>query len=598
MHETVATAHSSHHPIALLESFSNGAFSRSFAFEELESIIVARTSDQVMPALAEVEAAVGRGRHAAGFVSYEAANGINPELPGGENGDLPLVWFGIFGKRRPCVGGTIGEYSAVQMISPPELEISHEEYVREIEAIRKCIAAGETYQVNFTTRQRFCVSGDHFALYRRMCNNQRAAFCAWLDIGTHHILSASPELFFALENGCLTMKPMKGTAPRKPLGRDDRLQQTLLATNAKEQAENLMIVDLVRNDLSMIAETGSVSVPALFEVDTYPTVHQMTSTVTARIRPGTGLTDIFRALFPCGSVTGAPKRRTMEIIGERERSARSVYCGAIGFVSPGGEAVFNVAIRTAVLDAATGNGSIGIGGGITWDSRPDAEFRECLTKGAFLTRDSDDFRLIESLLHDQSGYLLIERHLRRMEESATYFDFPFSRDELLMQLKLLGHSLTGRHKVRILLGANGDVSLEAQEISGAPDSRPLLQVAVSQQRTDSSDPFLYQKTTRRALYEAELRAHPECEEVIFLNERGEVTEGSYTNIVVSRQGDFLTPALSCGLLPGVLREELMEVGIIREAVLTLDDIMNADTFWLINSVRGWREGKIIEPELH
>jgi len=598
MCETVVTPHSSRHPTALLESFSGGSFSRSFAFEELESVILARTTDQVLPALTEVEAAVSRGRHAAGFVSYEAANGINPDLPSREIGDLPLVWFGIFGTRRPCAGETAGEYGTVQMVSPPELEISQEEYIREVEAIRKCIAAGETYQVNFTTRQRFRINGDHFALYRRMCNNQRAAFCAWLDIGTHHILSASPELFFALENGRLTMKPMKGTAPRKPLSRDDRLQRTLLAANAKEQAENLMIVDLVRNDLSMIAETGSVTVPTLFEVDTYPTVHQMTSTVTAKIKPGMGLTDIFRALFPCGSVTGAPKRRTMEIIRERERSARGIYCGAIGFISPGGEAVFSVAIRTAVLEASTGNGSIGIGGGITWDSRPEAEFRECLTKGAFLTRDSASFSVIESLLHDKNGYLLMERHLRRMEESAAYFGYPFSRDKLVTQLEQLGNPLSGRHKVRILLAANGDVSLKVQEISDATDSRPLLRVAISQQRTDSSDPFLYHKTTRRNLYESELRAHPECGEVIFMNERGEVTEGSYTNVVVSRQGELLTPALSCGLLPGVLREELIEVGAIREAVLTLDDIMNADTFWLINSVRGWREGKIIAPEVH
>jgi para-aminobenzoate synthetase / 4-amino-4-deoxychorismate lyase len=594
MHETVATENSSRHPIALLESFSNGAFSRSFAFEGLESVVLARSTNEVIPALRRVEEAVARGRHAAGYVAYEAASGINPELSVRDSGDLPLVWFGIFRERRPCAGEKDGEHGAVQMISQPELEISREEYIREVQAIRACIAAGETYQVNFTTRQRFQVSGDPFTLYRRMCRNQQAPFCAWLDMGTHRILSASPELFFSLEKGRLTMKPMKGTAPRKPLTHEDLLQRELLALNAKERAENLMIVDLVRNDLSMIAEIGSVSVPALFEVETYPTVHQMTSTVTAKVRPDTGLVDIFRALFPCGSVTGAPKRRTMEIIREREQSERGIYCGAIGFVSPGGEAVFSVAIRTAVLETATGNGTLGIGSGITWDSDPKAEFRECLAKSAFLTRDSAGFKLIESLLHDRNGHLLMERHLRRLEESASYFGFRVSMDSLRTRLEQLSQTLTGRHKVRILLAANGDVSLETQEISGVTDSRPLLRVAVSRQRTDSSDPFLYHKTTRRALYETELRMHPHSEEVIFMNERGEVTEGSYTNIVVSRQGELLTPALNCGLLPGVLREELIEVGAIREAVLTLDDIMSADTFWLINSVRGWREGKITD----
>ena len=594
MRETLAALYGSRHPVALLESFSGGAFSRSFAFEELESVVLARSTDEVIPALGKVEEAVASGMHAAGYVAYEAASGINPELSARDSGNLPLVWFGIFRKRRhrAMETETGGEPGATQMISPPELEISQEEYIREVEAIRECIAAGETYQVNFTTRRRFQVSGDPFTLYRRICRNQRAPFCAWLDIGTHQILSASPELFFSLEKGSLTMKPMKGTAPRKPLNHEDRLQRELLAANAKERAENLMIVDLVRNDLSMIAETGSVSVPALFEVESYPTVHQMTSTVTAKIKPDTGLVDIFRALFPCGSVTGAPKRRTMEIIREREQSGRGIYCGAIGFVSPGGEALFSVAIRTAVLESATGSGVIGIGSGITWDSDPKAEFQECLDKSVFLTRDSSDFRLIESLPHDRNGYPLMERHLRRLEESAAYFGFPFSREELVTRLEELGESLAGRHKVRILLNANGDIFVATEEIAEAASAPELLRVAVSQYRTDSSDPFLYHKTTRRALYDTELRSHPSCGEVIFLNERGEVTEGSYTNIVVSRQGEFLTPALNCGLLPGVLREELIEAGAIREAVLTLDDITNADGFWLINSVRGWREGGI------
>lgn len=584
------------HPLALLESFSSAEYPRSFIFEELESVVEARTTDQVIPALREIEAAVSRGRHAAGFVAYEAATALDPELTVQESGGLPLVWFGIFRNRRPADGTTEPEPGHVRLVSQPELEITREEYTSRVEDIRECIAAGETYQVNFTTRQRFRVRGDQFALYRRMCANQRAPFCAWIDTGSHRILSASPELFFSLERGLLTMKPMKGTAPRKPSAQEDRLQREALMASAKERAENLMIVDLVRNDLSRIAETGSVKVPALFEVETFPTLHQMTSTVTARLRPDTGLVDIFRALFPCGSVTGAPKRRTMEIISEREQSGRGIYCGAIGFVSPSGEALFSVAIRTAILESSSGSGSMGIGSGITWDSDPEAEYRECLAKGAFLTGDPAQFELIESLLHDKNGYLLLKRHLRRMEESAAYFGFPFSRDELVTRLEQLGNSLSGRLKVRVLLDANGKLSLEAQQLPVLPDSLPVLRVAVSQHRIDSSDPFLYHKTTRRTLYESELRAHPECDEVIFLNERGEVTEGSYTTIVISRGGELLTPALNCGLLPGVLREELIEAGAMREAVLTLEDIANTDRFWLINSVRGWREGTLLKTE--
>ncbi|NVN89706.1 MAG: aminodeoxychorismate synthase component I [Desulfuromonadales bacterium] len=580
--------------MALLESFSIGEFSRSFKFEELESVVEASTPDQVIPVFREIEAAVSRGRHAVGFVAYGAATALNPELSVQESSELPLVWFGVFRNRRPADRTTEPEAGNTQLISQPELEITREEYTSAVAGIRDSIAAGETYQVNFTTRQSFRVSGDHFALYRRMCANQRAPFCAWLDTGSHRILSASPELFFSLKNGLLTMKPMKGTASRKPLNHEDLLQREMLGASSKERAENLMIVDLVRNDLSRIAETGSVEVPSLFEVQTFPTLHQMTSTVTARLRPDTGLVDIFRALFPCGSVTGAPKRRTMEIIREREQSGRGIYCGAIGFVSPGGEAVFSVAIRTAVLESSSGSGSMGIGSGITWDSEPEAEFRECLAKGTFLTRTPAEFKLIESLLHDHNGYLLLERHLLRLEESAEYFGFSFPLDRLRSEFEQLGQTLSGRHKVRVLLTENGDITLEAQEIADSGKFGQQLLVAVAEQRVDSSDPFLYHKTTRRALYDSERRTHPQSGEVIFLNERGEVTEGCFNNIVISRGGELLTPAVGCGLLPGVLREELIEVGAIREAILTLTDISNADRLWLINSVRGWREGIMLK----
>lgn len=592
INEPVTKKTGARRPIALLESFSESAFPRSFAFEDLESVVLARSIDQVVSTLRKVEEAVERGRHAAGYVAYEAAAAINPELIARESCELPLVWFGIFRERRPCTAGDEKTRDDNHLITQPEPEITRKEYVDAVEAIRTSIAAGETYQVNFTFKQRFNVSSDHFSLYRALCENQRAPFCAWLDTGTHRIMSASPELFFSLKNGLLTMKPMKGTAPRRAITNHDRAERELLAANPKERAENLMIVDLVRNDLSRIAETGSVAVPRLFEVESYPTVHQMTSTVTAGLRPGTGLIDILRALFPCGSVTGAPKKRTMEIIAAMEQSGRGLYCGAIGYISPGGEAVFSVAIRTAVLETATGCCSMGVGSGITWDSDPEAEFRECLAKSAFLTSNATDFRLIESLLHDRDGYLLIARHLKRLEESASCLGFSFFPENLRVRLEQLGEQLTGRHKVRVLLAKNGKATLEAEQIDNQRGSGSPLRVTVSQHRTNSSDPLLRHKTTRRELYDAELRAHPHCDEVIFLNERGEATEGCSTNIVVSLGGELLTPALGCGLLPGTLREELIQAGAMREAILTLDDVMRADRLWLINSVRGWREGII------
>lgn len=555
-------------------------------------MIIARTPGEVIPALHEVEQAVARGRHAAGFVGYEAASGLNPDLPVAEPGDLPLVWFGIFAGRHECKPGTESPDIGDCPITPPEIAIGPTAYGNAIDAIRSAIARGETYQVNFTTGQRFAFSGDPFSLYRRMCRNQQAPFCAWIDTGSHRILSASPELFFRLQAGCLTMRPMKGTAPRAAQPCADRLQREQLAASPKERAENLMIVDMVRNDLSTIAETGSVAVPSLFDVETYPTVHQMTSTVTARLLPDRGITDIFRALFPCASVTGAPKRRTMEIISSLEPGPRGVYCGAIGYISPGGEATFSVAIRTAVLDMAAGTGEIGIGSGITWDSGAESEYRECLAKSAFLCRDTPDFSLIESVRHDRDGYLLLERHIRRMAESASYFGFAFDSDYMADRLDLLGRELDGVHKVRVLLAADGSMTFDAEPLAEPPCPAPLAILALSQVRVDSTDPFLYHKTTRRERFERERGLHPDSADVVFFNERGEVTEGSYNNIVISLAGKLLTPALACGLLPGVLREELLEVGAIHEAVLTLADLKKADKIWLINSVRGWRECRL------
>ena len=582
-------------PDILLESFAGGSNSRSYRFSRCEAIITADAAEQVAAALAQVEQAVVRGKHAAGFVSYEAASGLNSELPVTQKGALPLVWFGIFAERSDCRGETATNTTGDCQVSTPELSIAESTYLNAVNSIRAAIARGETYQVNFTTRQRFSISGDAFTLYRRICRNQQAPFCAWIDIGTHQILSASPELFFSLKNELLTMKPMKGTAPRKPRRDEDLRQRELLAASAKDRAENMMIVDLVRNDLSQIAETGSVQVPALFDVESYPTVHQMTSTVTARIRPEIGLSEIFRSLFPCGSITGAPKRRTMEIIRKLEVHPRGIYCGAIGYVSPGQDMVFSVAIRTVVTDAATGQAELGIGSGITWDSDAGDELRECLDKGAFLTRDSEPFSLIESLRFDQQGYLMLERHLQRLAGSADYFGFGFDADALRQRLNVLAVQLSDVHKVRLLLAANGDISLETQPLAGPDRTAPPVAIAISDQRVDSSNPFMYHKTTRRTLYDDQLREHPGCYDVIFLNERGEVTEGCYNTVVISHSGVLLTPALECGLLPGVLRAELLEVGAIREAVLTLEDLQTAETIWLVNSVRGWRECVITKP---
>jgi len=578
------------YPTVLLESFSKTDFGRSFSFEEPEEIIVAHSLEEVLPALARIEQSVAGGMHAAGFINYEAASALNPELPLMTQSDLPLLWFGIFSKRRQVTAERDTEHSDCR-ISEPQLDISRDQYCRSINSIRDAIARGETYQVNYTVRQKFSVAGDPFALYRRICRNQQAPFCAWINTGSHKILSASPELFFALQGDQLTMKPMKGTAARLPSPAEDLRQKEKLGQSPKDRAENLMIVDLVRNDLSTIAFNGTVEVPSLFNIETYPTVHQMTSTVTARIAPETRITDIFRALFPCGSITGAPKRRTMEIIRDLETSSRGVYCGAIGYISPDREALFSVAIRTAVIDS-NNRGEVGVGGGITWYSNPNAEFGECHAKSAFLTRDSSYFCLIETLRHDQHGYLMLDRHLHRLFGSANYFGFHVDLDKVISNLEEFARQLHGIHKVRLLLDTDGTITVESTQIEATEIDAPPLKLAVSEKKIDSNDPFLYHKTTRRAVYEDARNSHPEADDVLLINERNEITEGCFNNIVVRIGEEMLTPATACGLLAGVLRQELIEIGAIREAVLTLDDIYNAGRIWLINSVRGWRECRI------
>jgi para-aminobenzoate synthetase/4-amino-4-deoxychorismate lyase len=350
-----------------------------------------------------------------------------------------------------------------------------------------------------------------------------------------------------------------------------------------------MIVDLVRNDLSVIAEAGTVAAPSLFDIETYPTVHQMTSTVTAQLRTGTTILDIFRALFPCGSVTGAPKRRTMEIIDELESEPRGVYCGAIGFVSPGPEAVFSVGIRTAVLDTATGTGDLGVGSGITWDSETGAEYAECLAKGAFMTQEYGEFSLIESIRWEDGVAFLLDRHLKRLALTAEYFGFRFDEARITRQFADTARCLTMPRKIRLTLAIDGELTIESLPLSPHSADQTPAPVAVAATRVDSSDPFLYHKTTRRALYEEERQRHPECVEVIFLNERGEVTEGSYTNVVALVDGKLVTPPVRCGLLPGTFREALIEGGIIQEKVLTLNDLRTAAEILLINSVRGWQK---------
>jgi para-aminobenzoate synthetase/4-amino-4-deoxychorismate lyase len=575
-------------PAALFESFLPGREGRSFRFDGLEQVLVATTPAAVLPLFAAIERAVAGGRHAAGFVSYEAAPGFDPALPTRPQGELPLACFGLFRARTPTEAGS-SEIAGPCRLLEPRPSWNPADYAAAFAAAREYITAGDSYQINLTLRQQFRFAGDPFTLYRQLCISQPAAFCAWLEFGGLAVASASPELFFARHGGEVVMRPMKGTAPRGDEEATDRRLRAWLASSPKERAENLMIVDLVRSDLGRIAQTGAVAVPELFAVESYPTLHQMTSTVTARLREGVSLADLFRALFPCGSVTGAPKRRSMAIIEELETSPRGLYCGAIGFVSPGDEAVFSVAIRTAVLDPHRGTGELGIGSGITADAEVAEEYRECLGKAAFLARHAEPLQLVETFGWEAGyGCLLLERHLQRLAASAKALGFACDLPALRRRLRAVRPGGAGPHKIRLLLARDGTATLTTTPLLRPGPAQSPARVGLATAGIDSSEPLLRHKTTWRPWYDGVLERHSGCLDVLFYNERDEVTEGTIHNLVVERAGRLITPPVTCGLLPGTLREELLAQGVLTEELVKRGELFAARRLWLINSARGWR----------
>ena len=571
--------------MVLLESYSSGRDPASYAFTGLRSEIVARRPQEVQSALAAVEEAVEGGLHAAGFLAYEAASGLDAALETRESGTLPLVWFGLFAAREKVACGGLqsrGTYSN----SAWEPSISRGAYAGALAAIREYIEAGDTYQVNFTFRLRAAFSGDERAFYRDLCRSQQASYCAYLDLGRHQVLSASPELFFALRNGVLTARPMKGTRRRgRWAGEDEQMARALRAA-PKERAENVMIVDLLRNDLGRVSEAGSVEVLRLWEVERYETVLQLTSTLRSRLRPEVGLVQLFAALFPCGSVTGAPKVRTAQIIAALEDSARGVYTGCIGFVSPGPEARFNVAIRTVWIDRRSGRAEFGVGGGITHDSSPQGEYAECLVKARVLKTPRPQFALLETLLFEAGkGYYLLDRHLQRLRSSARYFDFSCDTGAVVRALERESAGFGPRaYRVRLTLGRGGEMEVRSAPLEPPPNR---ARVAISTAAVDSRDPMLYHKTTQRRLYERRRRRHPDCDDVILQNERGEATECCIGNLVAVIAGEKRTPPVSSGLLAGTFRAELLACGKLRECVVTVDEVRRAEALYLINSLRRW-----------
>lgn len=567
-------------------------------------VLVARRPDEVVPVLAEVERATGAGAWAFGYVAYEAAPGLDPHLPvvdpgpGRTDEDLPLAWFGLCSEpeRVPVIApppGRSRDYDAAPWVPG----WTPEGYREAVAGIREHLAAGDTYQTNLTVRLRSTVTGDLEQLYADLACGQQGAHNAYLDLGRHAIASASPELFFSWSGDRVLTRPMKGTAPRGRTSAEDQDRARLLRESPKERAENTMIVDLLRNDVARVADVGSVRVPRLCGLERYETVWQLTSDVTGTARPGTGLVDLFRALFPSGSVTGAPKERTMGIIADTEREPRGVYCGAVGLVGPPGapdRARFSVAIRTAVVDRTAGAAIYGTGGGITWASDPEAERAELGVKAAILAEPYEEFGLIETLAYvPGSGPRNLDRHLARLADSAAYFGFGLDLARVRGEIEACVSGRVAPARVRVLLARSGAVTVEIgplPEGTGDPVS-----LAVDFDPVDSSQRWLYHKTTRREVYATRAARHPDADDVVLVNERGEITETTIASLAVRLDGSWWTPPVTSGCLPGIERGRLLDAGRLAERAMTPEDLHRAEGLAVVSSLRGWRPAGLSGP---
>lgn len=578
----------------------------SLLFEHPIRIVRADEPSEIDAALRAISDGVAGGLHAAGFFSYELGYVLEPKLahrlPRKRN--VPLLWFGLYSAPRTMRGSEVQAWLTQEAIGDPELgALSHtwnaEDYLQRFEKVQDNIRSGDIYQLNLTFKSKFQLKGSPLALYRDLRLKQRVAYGGLVDTGATTILSASPELFIEQHGRVISTRPMKGTAPRAGTHEGDREVRHALSKDVKNRAENLMIVDLMRNDIGRIAELGTVSVTDLFTVETYQTLHQMTSGVRAVLKPGIGLADLLKAIFPPGSVTGAPKIRAVELISEFETEPRGVYCGAIGRISPHGETLFNVAIRTAVVDRA-GNGEMGIGSGVVADSQGTKEYAECLLKMKFLTDPVRRFQLIETMLYEPGkGIWLIDRHLHRLATSAGYFGFKYDAARVRGAIdQAIAADPGTRARVRLTMDEDGQPVITTAPLP-APADGTVMHYVVSDSRVSSHDLFLYHKTTRRELYDSEWQKFHDAlgaDEVIYLNERDELAEGSRTTIFIERDGVLLTPQASAGLLPGTLRADLLQSGRAREARLTLADLQRASAVYLGNSVRGLVPARPLVPK--
>ncbi|MEE9325949.1 MAG: aminodeoxychorismate synthase component I [Cocleimonas sp.] len=584
---------------ALLEdSKSSPETSRNLLFTQAQHEIIATTLDELPSALEKVEAYKQQGLFLCGYLSYEAGyHFIDKSIQTSHTTKLqqPLLYFIVFEKMQELNRKEIEDAFSSTDLFPEsklclhdlKLNATKEIYLKSISTIKKYIESGDTYQINYTIKYLFKLQGNLPALYQQLRRNQPVEFGALLNFPQSKIVSLSPELFIKKKDNTITSKPMKGTAKRGlDKAQDDEILK-FLKNDPKTLSENVMIVDLIRNDFGRVCETGSVHVNKLFEIQTFKTIHQMISTVKGTLKKDLSFYEILKALFPCGSITGAPKIRTMEIINDLEKEPRGIYTGAIGYLLPDNDFYFNVPIRTVSIGEDQ-QCEMGIGSGIIYESDAKDEYAECLLKADFLTSINKSFYLIEAFRFDADKQKInnIQRHLSRLGKSANYFGFKLNLIEINIELEKIKHSMdSGMHKIRLCAYQNGDFKLTHEEIFD--DDNTMKTLIISDKKIDSTSIFQYHKTSRRELYtdgikQAKRDGHYE---IIFLNERNEVAEASYHNIFIRKGDQLFTPPLSAGILDGIYRQQFIKQHNAIEKIITTKDLSNCDEIILTNSVR-------------
>ena len=569
----------------------------SFIFSNFKSILIFKPKDNLDLFFKRLEDYSRKGYWLAGYFSYEFGyflEGAHCSLRG--QGKTPLAWVGVCKKPKEIrVKKKSSSRCSHSFLDKPSYEIgkiraniSQVEYVKRIKKIKYYLEQGLSYQVNFTFKEKFDFAGDVVSLYSDLRDSQPTPYSALINTNQEKILSLSPELFYRIDKNKIIARPMKGTIKRGENKEEDLQSKVDLKESKKIRAENLMIVDLLRNDLGRISKL--VRAPKLFNIEKHPTLYQMTSTIEGKLRKNLRLKEVFSSLFPCGSVTGAPKIKTIELIKRLEKEPRGIYTGAIGYISPKQKSCFNVSIRTVQIKK--NKGELGIGGGIVYDSKAKDEYEEALLKAKFFKQGLEKIGLIESILWDKNkGYYLLGLHLKRLKKSAKHFSYLYKEREVKKRLKKAVLNAKRSLKIRLSLDSEGKITINKEPIKKI---KTPVKIRISERRIDSKDKFLYHKTTRRALYDQERKKGlaKGCFETIFLNRRGELTEGTISNIFILKGKSLYTPYIKSGLLPGVLREHLLTQGKVREKILYLKDLKKADTVYVGNSVRGLLATKI------